>query len=134
MTRRAHVRGTALTLALVLLSLVAAAVAALTVAFAAEAHRTRVAGITAQQRQLLLAATVVAGEELQAHGTAARELTMPTPAPDATLTLSIAPGENGAAIVIARCRCRGLTGTETLTYRQSGGSWRLSDARLRMPL
>ncbi|HVX83309.1 MAG TPA: hypothetical protein VH253_00690 [Phycisphaerae bacterium] len=130
----ARSRGTALMMALVMMALVGAAVAALTVAFAADAHRTRMARITAQQRQLLLAATVMAGDELQAHGAAPRNLPLATPVAGSTLTLSIAPGQEGATtIVTARCMYGGSAGTETLTYRQNGGSWRLSDARLRLP-
>jgi hypothetical protein len=124
--------GTALSLAVILLAVVAAAITALTVAFAAEARRTRSAVIGPQQRQLLLAATFLAADELNAHGTQPRQLALATPLPSATLTLTVSPpADTATATLTVLCDYRGTQASETLTYEQKNGAWRLAGATLR---
>ncbi len=132
-------RGTALAFAVVLIGVVAAAATALTVAFAAEVRRTRSAVIGPQQRHLLLAATFLAADELNAHGVQPRQLALPTPLAAATLTLTIAPppaaatlpGDGSTTTVTVRCDYHGAQASETLTYQQAQGVWHLTDAVLR---
>jgi hypothetical protein len=125
-------RGTALGFALILLGVVAAAITALTFAFAAEARRTRSAVIGPQQRQLLLAATFLAADELQSHGTQPRQLALATPLPTATLTLTVnPPADSGAATLTILCDYRGTQAGETLIYKQKNGAWLLVGTTLR---
>ncbi len=124
-------RGTAMTFAILMLAVIGGTMTALTVSFAAQARRTRMLAIGAQQRQLLMAATLAAAEELQAHGNAARNIDLATPAADFRLQLAITPAsEAGITRVRVTCDGRSAHAWEILTYHQNSGVWRLTSAQL----
>ncbi|MCL2645535.1 MAG: hypothetical protein FWD61_00850 [Phycisphaerales bacterium] len=123
-------RGFTLIAVIFMFIVIAAAVAAMTVLFATENRRTIGTHSGTQLRQLLLASAPAAEEELKLHGSAAREWTLPTPLPEAKVTLTFKPVSEGKADVRIDVKMGRSSASQTLRYIHSGQSWALESATL----
>ena len=120
--------------------LVGIALVSLTMFFTTQARRTQAAAQGAQLRQLLLAAPAYAQAELTSGGNQPRDVQIPVPVEDATLTLTIAknpdaapsasPPLPGTAQVTATATFRNHKAVQTLAFRQTPAAWLLVDTRL----
>ena len=129
---RVRRRGMALLMAVLMISVVAGSLAALTLAFAAQAKRTTRHAQDAQLRQLLLVGQIAAQ---QAVGKSPKgEITVPEAlrAAGASVGYETIPG-SGADEVQVRVVARlgeGRSMTQTLRFARSGDRWELRAAEL----
>jgi hypothetical protein len=129
---RVHRRGMALLMAVLMISIVAGSLAALTLAFAAQAKRTTRHAQEAQLRQLLLAGQVAAqrGGGQSANG----EVSLPAElrSAGASVRYEMIPG-SGADQMQVRVMARlgeGRSMTQTLRFARNVDRWELRAAEL----
>jgi len=114
--------------AVVMLGLVASALAAMAMMFAADARRTRNAGADAQLRQLLVAGAADVQQRLKG-GQTTFDAKVPAPA-DGVIQLSAAmEGDGVRAVVMATLGPRRTE--QTLRFTRDGDRWRLARVELR---
>jgi hypothetical protein len=123
-------RGSALVAVIITFTLVAAALTALAILFNTEAKRTKATVAGVQLRQLLLAATPSATEELNAHGNATRDVQLKAPVDGATLVLKITAKSPTTAQVTVTATTSGASLSQSLTYANTNSQWTLHAATL----
>jgi hypothetical protein len=121
-------RGFVTVMVIIMFVFIAAAIVSLTLLFATEMHRTRAAVAGAQLRQLLLAATPAVQQELTRHGTAARDITIPTPVTGATLTAHIITIAPDKVTIRITAKLPASATSQTLTYLHKAQAWQLQSA------
>jgi hypothetical protein len=122
---------------LIMLIFVSITLIALSSSFALHARRTQAATAGAQLRQILLAAPAYATAELTTRPPAAntREVQVPLPVDDATLTLTItnsatAPDTPPVAIVLAHATLRTFKASQHLEFQRTPAGWTVVAATL----
>ncbi len=129
--RMAGERGMAMMAVIVMFVLIGAAVVSMTALFATEVRRTRAAAGGAQLRQLLLAGTVVAEEELRMHGGAERDVAVKVPVEGGGLRLHVVAEGTGASVRV-EASLREARGLEVVRFgRGADGAWVVVGAVLR---
>jgi hypothetical protein len=95
--------------------------------FAAEARRTRDADADGQIRQMLLAASSIAPQRLEAWNGTTRAQTVKLPADlEGNLSLRIEPANGTEATVHVEATMGRRHGSETLRYARQGTGWELT--------
>jgi hypothetical protein len=99
--------------------------------FAAQARRTRATQTGAQLRQILLAATTIAQNQ-PANISTEQTLTLPTPIPNATLTLHLTPNKDGTLEALATAKLSSFSAAQqlTLTHKPTQSIWTITTATL----
>ncbi|MCL2640113.1 MAG: hypothetical protein FWD53_04645 [Phycisphaerales bacterium] len=109
---------------------VAAAVSAMAILFATENRRTIGTRAGAQLRQLLIAVPPFAEAQLQSQAPTARTLTIPTPIPEATLTLTFQPIDESKTDIRVNATINKSFASQTLHYHRTNTIWTLQSTTL----
>ena len=130
--RSLHRRGAALLMAVLMISIVAGSLAALTLAFAAQAKRTTRQAQDAQLRQLLLAGQVAAQQAIGQSKSG--EVALPPDLRSAGASVRYETVQGDAAdemqFRIVASLGEGRAMTQTLRFARSGDRWELRSAEL----
>jgi type II secretory pathway component PulK len=130
--RRLHRRGTALLMAVLMISIVGGSLAALTLAFAAQAKRTTRQAHDAQLRQLLFAGQVAAQQSIGQSKSG--EVALPPDLRSAGASVRYETVQGDAAdemqFHIVASLGEGRSMTQTLRFARAGDRWELRAAEL----